>query len=47
MPAPLPAVNRTLEANDAVRYYENVCEYGYRDGERDLGGKCSGSRTVD
>ena len=34
MPDPLPAVNFTLEANDAVRYYQNVCEYGYREGGR-------------
>ena len=33
VPTPLPAVNHTLQANDAVRYYENVCEYGYRDGK--------------
>ena len=32
VPTPLPAVNFTLEANDAVRYYQNVCEYGYREG---------------
>ena len=34
VPAPLPAVNFTLEANDAVRYYQNVCEYGYREAGR-------------
>ena len=34
VPDPLPAVNFTLEANDAVRYYQNVCEYGYREGGR-------------
>ena len=32
VPSPLPAVNFTLNANDAVRYYQNVCEYGYREG---------------
>ena len=32
LPTPLPAINFTLEANDAVRYYQNVCEYGYREG---------------
>jgi alpha-N-acetylglucosaminidase len=29
LPRPLPAVDHTLSAVDSVRYYQNVCEYGY------------------